>query len=63
MKKYMVVFVIDGEQEAMFFDDYHKAESFKMDTECGLGGLAEVYERQEPTEENNYYEGYQLLWA
>lgn len=63
MKKYMVVFVVDGKQDAVFFDDMNKAESFRMDLVCGLGGAAEVYERQEPTEENNYFDGYQFLYA
>ena len=46
MKKYMVVYVFEGKQDAAFFDDMNKAESFRMDLSCGLGGFAEVYERQ-----------------
>ena len=63
MKKYMVVYVFEGKQDAAFFDDMNKAESFRMDLSCGLGGLAEVYERQEPTEENDYFDVYQFLYA
>ena len=47
MKRFMVVFIVDGSQEAIFCDDYLKASRSKMDIECGLGGVAEVYERME----------------
>ena len=63
MKKYMVVYSIDGEPGAMFTDDSEKAEDFRMNTECGMGGLAEVYIRQEPSEENDYDDSYTLLYC
>lgn len=46
MKRFMVIYVIDGEQSAYFTDDYIQAEQFRMDCECGMGGYAETYERQ-----------------
>ena len=68
MKKYMVVYTIPAEineltgekipeeQRAIFTDDLRKADQFKMDCECGLGGYAEVYHRVGRT--NKRYE----LW-
>lgn len=47
MKKFMVVFVADGSQEAVFYDYEHDAAQAKMDIECGLGGYAELYVRME----------------
>ena len=47
MKRFMVVYVVDGSQEAIFCDNYLKASRSKMDIECGLGGYAELYERME----------------
>lgn len=46
MKRFMVIYVIDGKQSAYFTDDYIQAEQFRMDCECGMGGYAEVYKRQ-----------------
>lgn len=63
MKKYMVVYIIEGEQHAIFSDDMEKVEQFRMDTECGMGGYAEVYVRSEPTEENDYQEAYELFYC
>lgn len=39
----MVVYRIEGECGAAFFDSMQKAERFRMDTECGMGGRAQVY--------------------
>lgn len=47
MKKYMLVYVIDGEQDARFSNNYLEISNAKMDIECGLGGYAEIYERME----------------
>lgn len=47
MKKYMLVFVTEDGEEAIFGDDYLKMINSKMDVECGLGGYAELYERME----------------
>ena len=44
MKKYMVITKIDGEQGAAFFDNRSDAERYRMDAECGCGGMAQVYE-------------------
>ena len=63
MKQFMVVTKVDGECSARFFDDSIKAEQYRMDCEVGCGGLAEVYERQEPNEDNDYMGGYVLAWC
>ena len=63
MKKYMVVYSVEGNASSAFFDDMTAAEQFRMDTECGMGGYAEVYERQTPTEENDYFDGYEFLYS
>ena len=52
MKKYMVVYKITGEDSdpihgATFADDYAEARAKKMDIECGFGGYAELYAREE----------------
>ena len=47
MKKFMVVYTADGLNGATFADDYSEARQKMMDIECGLGGYAEIYERQE----------------
>lgn len=52
MKKYMVVYKITAEESdpingATFADDYTEAQAKKMDIECGLGGYAELYVREE----------------
>lgn len=47
MKKYMVVYAMEGEQSAAFLDTYTDAHNFKMDVECGMGGYAEIYKRIE----------------
>ena len=63
MEKYMVVYAVEKQTGAAFFDDITAAEQFRMDTECGMGGYAEVYERQTPTEENDYFDGYEFLYS
>lgn len=47
MKKYMLVYIVESEQEVIFGNDYFKIRQSKMDVECGLGGYAEIYERME----------------
>ena len=47
MKKFMVVYVIDGDTSAYFTDDYSKAKNHQMDVECGMGGYSEIYVRNE----------------
>lgn len=49
MKKFMVVYEIDGVQNANFFDQSDEAESFRLEVVCGIGGHAEVYKRQRET--------------
>lgn len=71
MKRFMVVYstpdeesvfeegvIIKGSSGAAFFDDRGNADQFKMDTECGLGGCAAVYEWKEATVENDFDGGY-----
>lgn len=47
MKKYMIVYTVEDSQGASFADDYTEARNKKMDIECGLGGYAEIYERED----------------
>ena len=47
MKKYMIVYKVEDSQGASFADDYPEAKNKKMDIECGLGGYAEIYGREE----------------
>ncbi len=47
MQRYMVV-IYDGQgTAAIFTDDLDKAEDYRMNSECGMGWHAEVYERTE----------------
>ena len=43
MKKYMVIMRTEDGQDAFFTDEYTKAMNIKMDVECGLGGVAQLY--------------------
>ena len=61
MKKYMVVYVIDGEENAWFSDDREKTEQFRLDVECGVGGYAEVYKYAEESEDE--CGGYEFLYC
>lgn len=62
MKKYMVVFLADGnETVANFFDTYTEAKNAYMDMECGLGWYAEIYERMEIEEEGYKEKEYRLI--
>lgn len=55
MKKFMLVFLADGEETCTkFFDTYEEVQNARMDCECGLGWYAEIYERQE-TERGREY--------
>lgn len=47
MNRYMIVYRIDEGCGACFADDYSEARNKKMDIECGLGGYAEIYIREE----------------
>lgn len=44
MKRYMVVYSVDGEQGAVFRDTLGEADSARMDIAVSLGGMAQVYE-------------------
>ena len=61
MKKYMIVYRIDEGMGAAFSDSYQEAKSKKMDIECGLGGYAEIYAREE--HEDAGYSEYILIEA
>lgn len=63
MKKYMLVGKLDGEQFAKFYDDGEKAVDDADILMVSLGGYAEVYERQTPTEENDFESGYTLYYC
>ncbi len=43
MKKYMLVSKPEDGESAIFTDDSMKAEQIRMDIECGLGAMAQVY--------------------
>lgn len=63
MKKYMVLTSLEGEEpRAHFYDDPKKAVHDCDIVQNCLGGFCEVYERQEPTEENDYASGYVLYY-
>lgn len=47
MTKYMVIINADDGPDAFFTDSLDKAENTRMDSECGMGWYAEVYERIE----------------
>lgn len=55
MNKYMIVGVIDEGQIASFADDYQEAKQKKQDIECGLGGYAELYGREEREDQPGEY--------
>lgn len=57
MKKYMVIGYADGQTFTMFAETYSEARDKKFDIECGLGGYAELYCRE------NLIDGYELLEA
>ena len=61
MKKYMVVTLIDGKEGAKFFDSLDDVRQYKMDAECGMGGEAEVYKRQEETRDMSA--AYEFLYS
>lgn len=56
MKKYMLIFALDGSAAAKFSDDMSEIEQWRMDAECGLGCYCEVYERTD-------VDGYKLLFS
>lgn len=43
----MVVYALSTGDGVTFADDYAEAKNKKMDIECGLGGYAELYGREE----------------
>ncbi len=47
MKAYMVVYTVDGQHGAGFYENYAEARNAMMDIECGMGGYAELYARKE----------------
>lgn len=59
----MLVATIEGEQFARFYDDLEKAIKDADVFMVGLGGYAEVYERQEPCEENEYDDSYTCVYC
>ena len=62
MKKYMVVFLNDGNGTcASFFDTYTEANTARMVSECELGWYAEIYERMEIEEEGYKGKEYRMI--
>ena len=62
MKRVMLVSMLEGEQDVTFYDDLEKAIHDCDILMVSLGGYGEVYERQDPCEENDYAEGYVLVY-
>ena len=63
MSKGLMVGKLDGEEFAKFYDDVEKAICDANDLMVGLGGYAEVYERQTPSVENDYDSSYILVYC
>ncbi len=63
MKKVMLVSVLEGVQVAHFYDDVEKAVHDADILMTSLGGYAEVYERQEPCEDNDYDDTYICVYC
>ena len=47
MKKFMIVGEAEGEQFTSYADTYAEAKNKATDIECGLGGYAEIYSREQ----------------
>lgn len=62
-KKVMLVSKLEGNYSVRFYDDVEKAINDADILMVSLGGVAEVYERQTPTEENNYDDSYTCVYA
>lgn len=61
MKKYMLVCQGEsGKQYCIFADSYNEAHDLKMDAECGMGAVCEVYER---TADEDGVESYMFLFS
>lgn len=54
MKQFMIVGEAEGEQFTSYADTYTEARNKAMDIECGLGGYAEIYSREQ-TESGSEY--------
>ena len=54
MKKYMIVYSTDDGSGVCFCDEYNNARNVKLDVECGFGGYAEIYIREEVDEVPQY---------
>ena len=44
MKKYMVIVQTDEGEVRWYYDDLAKADNARMDSECGMGWYAEVWQ-------------------
>ena len=63
MKKVMLVATLGGEQIARFYDDVENAVDDADIIMTSLGGYAEVYERQLPSEENDFDDSYTCVYC
>lgn len=54
MKTFMIIGLVEGKSFAKFADTYDEARDIAMNVECGLGGYAEIYAREE-TESGQEY--------
>lgn len=63
MKKYMVLSHLEGEAPSVhFYDDSEQAVHDCDIVQNCLGGFCEVYERQVPSEENDYDNSYVIYY-
>ncbi len=46
MKPFMIIAIAEGETFTKFADTYTEAKDTAMNIECGLGGYAEIYKRE-----------------
>lgn len=56
MPKYMVVVKSESGTNAFFFDDFNKAEDFRMNSTVSMGWEAELYKRIVGEEDIEAYE-------
>ena len=60
MPKYMVVVKSNEGTFANFFDDFNKADNFRMDSTVSMGWEAELYERMQ---DDDGIFSYTLIWC
>lgn len=56
MRKFMVISVIDGKQEATFFTNYVATKKHVLHVELTMGGTADMYLLNDDTQKYEFYE-------